>query len=110
MMRTKLLVVFMVTMMVLGSSSPAVAQPYLDLGFVDDLIDKAVENVPSEESDECGWYWDEWYGWQYWCWSPSYGWYLSDGCVNRAWQQNNSTTGEANYSYQSSYQSCSASD
>ena len=110
MMRTRLLVMFMVTMTVLGSSSPAVAQPYLDLGFVDDLIDEATENVPSEESDECGWYWDEWYGWQYWCWSPTYGWYLSDGCVNRAWQQNNNPTGEANYSYQSSYQSCSASD
>ena len=109
-MRVKFLVVVVAALMVAGGALPAVAQPYPDLGFVDEIIDEAVENIPSEGLDECGWYWDDRYGWQYWCWSPTYGWYLSDGCVNRAWQQNNNPTGEANYSYQSSYQSCSASD
>jgi hypothetical protein len=104
-MRVRFLVVVVATMMVAGSALPAVAQPYPDLELVDEIVDEVVENVPLDRSDECGWYWDNRYGWQYWCWSPYYGWYLADGCVNQAFQQSNSPTSGTNYSYQS----CSAS-
>jgi hypothetical protein len=104
-MRVRFLVVFVAAMMVAGGTLPAVAQPYPDLGFVDEIVDDVVENVPIEGPDECGWYWDDRYGWQYWCWSAYYGWYLADGCVNQAFQQSNDATGGTNYSYQN----CSAS-
>ena len=98
-MRIRILVVVVTAMMVISatvSALPAVAQPYPDLGFIDDLVDELVEGA-----NECGWYWDERYGWQYWCWSSYYGWYLPDSCVNQAWQQNNGHPGATNYSYQS---------
>jgi hypothetical protein len=101
--RIRFLVVMVAAIMVAGGASPALAQPYPGLGFVDEIVEGVLGNVPFETPEECDWYWDEWYGWQYWCWNTYYGWYLSDSCVNQAWQQNN-PTGGTNYSYQS----CSA--
>ena len=99
MVKVRLLIVIMGAMMVAGGASPAVAQSYPDLRFVDEIVEGVLGDVLFEGPDECGWYWDERYGWQFWCWSPSYGWYLFDGCVNQVWQQNN-PTGGTNYSYQ----------
>jgi hypothetical protein len=98
--RIKLLVVVVVAI-IAGDASPAVAQSYPNLGFVGDLVDKVLQNSYFEGPDKCGWYWDDWHGWQYWCWSPYYGWYIADGCMNQTQQQNNNPTGGANYSYQS---------
>lgn len=106
-MRIRILVVIVAAILLAASTVPAVAQPLLSLDAVDNIVGEAIEaanqaNTYSGETDECGWYWDDWYGWQYWCWSPYYGWYMptiGGASCNQSQQSTNSSGGDT-YMYQ----------
>ena len=105
-MRVKVLgLAIAATMMVTGTAMPAGAQQLQQSNQQTQVVGHNTGNVQqSNNTNECGWYWDEWYGWQYyWCWSPYVGWYLPDGCSQQVQQQNSGPTSvdQSNYSNQS---------
>ena len=111
MFRVKVLVlVIAATMLTGGAAMPAAAQQLQQSNQSNQqtqVVGHNTGNISQQQSNntnECGWYWDEWYGWQYyWCWSPYVGWYLPDGCSQQVQQQNSGPTSgdQSNYSNQS---------
>ena len=112
MLRVKVLVLAIAaaTMLTGGAAMPAGAQQLQQSNQSNQQQQVAGNNTgniiqqqSNNTNDECGWYWDDWYGWQYWCWSAHVGWYLPDGCSQQVQQRNSGPTSgnQGNYSNQS---------